>query len=287
MRNGGWLHQLETAPVCIPEITCEKPVPAAPVEVRDRVYRDFLDLLTLSPRHRQELMLKRGLSEETIRKLHFRSTPGVKPWSICKRLTDLGHFLEGIPGFYRAENRRGGYYWTFSMKPGFIIPIFDADGRIQALQSRLDVPDSRGKYRLFSSSAKRNGSSSGTPIHVAKPSRLIDRRVWITEGPLKATIASQYLGAVVLGLIGATTWKPVLEVIERYRKAEIVIAFDMDQTQNVWIARAVKELINELISCGCNIKKAIWKGHKGIDDALLAGEKICVKGVRGNKNAER
>lgn len=280
MRNGGWLHKLETASVYIPEVTCEKPVPAAPVEVRDRVYRDFLDLLSLSPKHRQELMLKRGLSEETIRKLHFRSTPRIeKPWSLCKRLTDLGHCLEGIPGFYRAENRRGGRYWTFSMKPGFIIPILDADGKIQALQTRLDVPDSRGKYRLFSSSAKRNGSSSGTPIHVAKPSRLIDRRVWITEGPLKATIASQYLDAIVLGLIGATTWRPVLAALEGYRGAEIIVAFDMDRKENVWVKRAVRELTIELKRRGHNVNIAVWNGPKGIDDALQAGKEVVLKGI--------
>ncbi|MBM7854909.1 hypothetical protein JOC37_001289 [Desulfohalotomaculum tongense] len=278
VRNGGWLHKLESAPVYIQGVTREKPVPAAPMEVRDRVYRDFLSLLSLSSEHRNELSVNRGLPENVIK--YFRSVPRAeRPWSICKRLIDRGHSLEGIPGFYRAENRRGGCYWTFSMKPGFIIPILDTDGRIQALQTRLDIPDSRGKYRLFSSSKKKAGSCSGVPVHVAKPNKLTDRRIWITEGPLKATIASQYLGAVVLGLIGATTWKPVLEVIEKYRKAEIVIAFDMDQTQNVWIARAVRELINELVSRGCKVMKAVWAGAKGVDDALLAKKKLAQKKI--------
>ncbi|MTI80001.1 MAG: DUF3854 domain-containing protein [Firmicutes bacterium] len=279
VRNGGWLHKLKDSPVNTNEsvVITDKSVPAAPVETKDRVYRDFMSFLTLSSEHQKELSVNRRLPERII-KQYFRSTPKAeRPWTICKRLIDRGHSLEGVPGFYRVKNRKGGYYWTFSMKSGYVFPLLDGKGRIQAIQTRLDVPDTRGKYRLFSSSKKKSGSSSGAPVHVAKPDQLIDQKIWITEGPLKATIASQYLNATVLGLIGATTWRPVLKILESYQVAEVIVAFDMDQKENVWVKRAVKELTQELKHGGNNVKIAAWNEPKGIDDALLANKEVFLK----------
>ncbi|MCL0081287.1 DUF3854 domain-containing protein [Peptococcaceae bacterium] len=285
-KNGGWMHKLQDAPELPPLIESEKPLPTAPVEIRDRVYRDFLNFLNLSQKHHQELLVKRGLSKETIQQMQFRSTPLVeKPWLVCQKLINWGHNLEGIPGFYRVQNSRGGNYWTFSMKPGFIIPIRNKHGKIQALQIRLDKPDSLGKYRLFSSSKKRKGSCSGVPVHIARPrqlTELTDRRIWITEGPLKATIASQHLGAIVLGIIGVSSWKPVLELLQKHSNLEIITAFDTDQVSNIQVKRAVNELTNELLQAKHTAKKAVWNNCNGncngLDDAVLAGEKITLRG---------
>ena len=279
IKNGGWLHKLSepllTAALAAKTVDAAE---IAPLEVRDEIYKSFLNLLTLSPEHKKELA-RRGLNAEQVKESRSVSTVE-KPWSICQKLIDRGYGLSGIPGFYRAPNKHSGYYWTFKMQPGFIIPIKDKTQKIQALQVRLDHPDSKGKYRLFSSSNKRAGSCSGVPVHVALPKEIRDRRVWVTEGPLKATVASQYLGAVVLGLIGVTTWRAVPELLKS-RKPEVVIAFDMDQQSNCWVARAVKELSGKLSLSGHKVILATWKGPKGIDDAVLSGVNIKYREMRG------
>jgi hypothetical protein len=196
-----------------------------------------------------------------------------------KKLIRSGLDLAGIPGFYRAESRYGGSYWTFNSSPGYFIPIRDAQGRIQALQRRMD--DIRnGKYMLFSGHSNRGGCSCGTPAHVARPTEIKDQRVWITEGQLKADIAAAYLDAVVIGAQGATSWKPVVPVVMELGAKEVVIAYDRDQETNKEVARGKRMLVAELKKLGITVREAIWrarsKEEKGIDDALVAGLDIRV-----------
>ncbi|MBO8128052.1 MAG: DUF3854 domain-containing protein [Peptococcaceae bacterium] len=272
-RNGGWVHRNESG---IRVGVSEEPVPAAepaPVAVRDRVYRDLLGLLSLDKQHRDDLV-RRGLKEKEIREM-YRSVPP-EPWVVARELRRMGHDLSGIPGFYRKQGR-WGWYWTFSGKPGYFIPVRDVRGRIQALQVRVDESRSGGKYRMFSSSGRPGGSCSGTPAHVARPSVMKDRRIWVTEGTLKANLAAHFLGAVVVGAVGATCWKPVLPVLEDLGTEKVVLAFDRDQETNPAVARAVSELEKEIRKEGLRVLKAFWpREYKGIDDALAAGVNIRV-----------
>ena len=273
-----YLHWLEPGRVNLPVFTESDSIPAAqtvPVEVRDRVYRTFLDLLYLHPRHREDL-LRRGLAEEEIRKNGYRSVPEAEaPWSICRRLIEMGHDPAGIPGFYKARGPHGGTYWTFDRQPGYFIPVRDEKGRIQALQRRMDNARG-GKYKLFSGHQTRGGCSCGTPAHVAIPAKVKDRRIWITEGPLKADIASQYLGAVVVGALSACTWRPAIPAVLALEAEEVVIALDRDVETNPEVARAYLTLKVELKKHGLAVSRAVWDEKKGIDDALAAGIKVRV-----------
>lgn len=272
-RNGGWVHRNESG---IRVGVSEEPVPAAepaPVAVRDRVYRDLLGLLSLDTRHRDDLV-RRGLKEKEIREM-YRSVPP-EPWVVARELRRMGHDLTGIPGFYLKQGR-WGRYWTFPGKPGYFIPVRDVRGRIQALQVRVDESRSGGKYRMFSSSSRPGGSCSGTPAHVARPAVVNDRRVWVTEGALKADLAAHFLGAVVVGAVGVTCWRPVIPVLEELGAADIVLAFDRDQDVNPVVARAVGELRKAISESGFRVLEASWPREKGIDDALAAGVEIKVE----------
>lgn len=277
--NEAYLHWLGAKSVDIPAIKEKQLTPAvrtAPVEVRDRVYREFLRLLSLYPRHKDDL-IRRGLSEKDIEEKGYKSVPeSNKPWNICRRLMEIGCDLTGIPGFYKARSRYGGTYWTFNQQPGYYIPVLDSKGRIQALQRRMDDPGRGGKYKLFSGYTSQGGCSCGTPAHVARPVKIKDSRVWITEGPLKADIASKYLGAVVVGALGATTWKPVLEVVLELGTREIVVAYDMDAATNPVVNRAEKALKSELRKFGIKVTRAVWRKEKGIDDALVSGVDVRI-----------
>ncbi|KJS10706.1 MAG: topoisomerase [Peptococcaceae bacterium BRH_c8a] len=282
MSNGqiAYLHWLDPGMVNLPAPTRDGLIIAeqtAPVEVRDRVYREFLRLLSLNARHKDDL-LRRGLSEKDIEEKCFKSVPeavpvGNKPWKICRRLIESGYSLTGIPGYYKAYGPYGGTYWTFDRQPGYFIPVLDNKGRIQALQRRMDDPNRGGKYKLFSGHKHQGGCTCGTPAHIARPENLRDQRLWITEGPLKADIASKYLGATLVGALSATTWKPVLDAVLELGAKEIVMAYDMDAATNPIVARSEKALKCELLKHGLKVQRAVWENGKGIDDVLVAMHK--------------
>ncbi|WP_018085703.1 DUF3854 domain-containing protein [Desulfurispora thermophila] len=257
----------------------EQKTDLASVETRDRVYKDFLSLLGLYPQHRQ-VLLRRGLSESEIQVAGYKSTPQQAPWQICQRLIERGHNLKGIPGFYQKTGPRGVRYWTFDGRSGYFIPIRDQHGRIQALQRRMD-DTTAGKYRLFSGHTDHGGCSCGTPAHIARPSRLQDHRIWITEGPLKADIAAGHLGAVVIGALSAQSWQPVLTAVMQLNAKEIVLAYDQDWKTNLRVYQAMATLRKELKKAGLAVNMANWdRQHKGIDDALVAGVAIRVTATR-------
>jgi hypothetical protein len=104
-----------------------------------------------------------------------------------------------------------------------------------------------------------------------------DRRVWVTEGALKADLAAHFLGAVVVGAVGVTCWRPVIPVLEELGAADIVLAFDRDQDVNPVVARAVGELRKAISESGFRVLEASWPREKGIDDALAAGVEIKVE----------
>jgi len=268
-----YLHWLGAGSINVPVIKQKESAPAAqtaPVETRDKVYRSFLRLLYLSASHKKEL-IRRGLSERDITKNGYKSVPEKeKPWNICRRLIEIGHDLSGIPGFYRAKGPYGGLYWTFNRQPGYYIPVLDSNGRIQALQRRMDDPEKGGKYKLFSGYTSRGGCSCGTPAHIARPDKTKDIRIWITEGPLKADIAAKYLSAVVIAAISSAAWKPVVDEVLNLGATEAVIAYDMDSVTNTYVAQAEEALKKELLGKGLKVVRARWKKGKGIDDALVS-----------------
>ncbi|MBE0435846.1 MAG: DUF3854 domain-containing protein, partial [Methylomicrobium sp.] len=191
----------------------------------------------------------------------------------------MGHRLSGIPGFYKATGPRGGRYWSFERQPGYYIPVRDVKGRIQALQRRMDDPGRGGKYKLFSGHKNLGGCSCGTPAHVARPTELKDVRVWITEGPLKANVASRYLSAVVVGALTAPTWRPAIPVVEALGITEVVLSYDQDLRANPDVGRAYRTLKEELKKHGLAVSRAVWdekKGGKGVDDALATGAEVQV-----------
>lgn len=85
----------------------------APLDERDRVYRALLSKLTLASDHRENL-LARGLTDEAIARLGYKSTPVVGFHALAQSLLDEGHTLFGVPGFYRDQDGR----WTASFRCG-------------------------------------------------------------------------------------------------------------------------------------------------------------------------
>lgn len=135
--------------------------PLTGIEERHATYSALLKGLTLASDHRQNLLC-RGLSEEEILRLGYKTTPVLGFSSLAKRLREAGLYLEGVPGFYKKRGQ-----WTIQFPGrGILIPVRDIAGRIQGLQIRLDNVEKR-KFRWLSSAELEEGCGAKTWVHLA------------------------------------------------------------------------------------------------------------------------
>ena len=275
LRNGGWLHQFVAGtPACLASSPVDVTgVPRVPASALDRAYRALLAELDLLPLDRAHLLgPSRGLSLEAVARNGYRSLPGVGRAALCRSLTArVGSALDGVPGFYRAAGRVGEYV-CLAGPAGLLIPVRDVDGRVVGLQVRFAALG-RKKYCWVSSAGRPGGVGSGSPTHVARPIRLRDPGLWVTEGPLKADIAAQRLGAVVLGIAGTAAWRSAhtLDVVQALRPSVVTVAFDQDGHPATF--RHASELALALADTGVRVRLALWRRSrgKGIDDVLIGG----------------
>ena len=128
-----------TAKVLPEQAAIEQSVLASPQEIH-QTFSMLLELLTLTPQHRKHLREVRGLTDEQIERLGYKSTP---PFYLCRslaqKLRSRGCKVEGVPGFYVGKDDK----WTVnfnSVTAGIIIPAKGIDGMIRGAQIRLDTP---------------------------------------------------------------------------------------------------------------------------------------------------
>lgn len=108
----------------VPQTTVECPI--TDIESRHNTYSALLSMLSLAVDHKENL-LSRGLKEQDIIRLGYKTTPIVGMSAIAKQLQSDGLYLAGVPGFYRDKNGS----WTFvHEKRGILIPVRDRLGRI-------------------------------------------------------------------------------------------------------------------------------------------------------------
>lgn len=257
----------------------------ASVYDRNQTYEMMLSMLTLSDKHLDDL-IKRGLSLEQIEKNGYRSTPAYGFEQLTKVLSEKGCVIAGVPGFY--EKREG--VWSVNFKShcsGILIPYRTVSGLIQAFQIRLDNPfiDEKGrktKYIWLSSVDEEKGTSSKSPAHfVGNPCD--DQAVFVTEGGLKADIASALSGRTFVAVAGTgciDSLNEPLEVLKRNGITKVYEALDMDKTVNENVAKAAKKLTTVIKKFGFEVKTTKWnwdknkpEENKGIDDMLLNKQK--------------
>ena len=218
---------------------------AAPVAVRDAVYRAFLDKLNLADDHRQNL-LNRGLSESVITRQGYRTTPVFGVRALAKQLLSEGFGLAGIPGFYRDDTGQ----WVFvSEQRGILIPVRDVQGQIQGLQIRRDNVQKR-KFRWVSSTGRRDGCRSEGWTHFAGPVR---EAILLIEGPLKADVIYHLTGQSVLAVPGVNALLQLEQTLTLLRESgvrKIKTAFDMDFLRNWYVQNGYAELTRLLGELG-------------------------------------
>ncbi len=249
--------------VTVPEpMTIESPL--ADIETRHATYTALLSLLSLANDHITNLK-NRGISDNDIKRLGYKSTPVFGMSSIAGQLLDKGFTLAGVPGFYMDENDK----WVFVLEQrGILIPVRDRYGRIQGLQIRRDNAEKR-KFRWVSSVERKCGCGSTSWVHIAGPIRPV---MLLTEGPMKADVIYALSGLSVIAVPGVNalkSLKPVLEDLKAEGLTTIKTAFDMDLLCNFHVKDGYNALMSLLNEMGFKYMTYLWNPYyKGLDDYI-------------------
>lgn len=274
-----WIHRLNgTACDWAPSLL-EVPAPAcgaAKPETMAAVYSGLMSRLSLSKRHRNDL-LQRGFTDEEITRAQYRTLPLEGRSKIAKSLAQEhgSEACTGTPGLY-MKSEEGRSWWTLAGSPGLLIPLRDEAGRIQAVQIRRDEADGGDRYR-FLSSRKHGGLGPVRGVHVpAHP--LTGDVARLTEGPLKADMATFRTGILTLAVAGVGRWTEALPVLRKFGPARVLIAFDADWRTKAHVARALLAACQGLAEEGFIVAVEAWPedAGKGIDDVLRGGGSLDV-----------
>lgn len=319
----GWWHALDGHQATQEPIAQDKPsesraeVPKAIPADLDEIYRYALSFLEgLNRSHRAHLTSsKRGLSMDQVGargytswcEVHTRYIPSGQTVRNSRRILaerlfqEFGSRFSEVPGFgIRHQTGREPIPWT-SGHSGIYLPAKDTLGRIVGAQIKADKGP---KYSSLSAGPTVTGASSGLLLHCSRPTGYgtplqAARRVWLTEGILKADIASDLLGEVVVASSGQTFDEATLEVYLRaLDPEEVIVALDEDTDKETGSRRAAgrrnteraKLKVAHLVhNMGFRVRVASWnpRDGKGLDDFLLAGHHVSEMKLRVPKVRKR
>lgn len=270
----------------------------APIVYRDAIYRNLLNSLSLSDRHKKDL-IRRGLTEEEIEKGMYKTVPSVgfktyaaKSFYRCDcELTHefCKHSNWGIPGYFNVHNYEPELVRCSS---GYFVPVKNEDGLISGMQIRYDpLPEDAtehqkqvyAKYKWFNSNykGKKDGcTASGCEnIHYACNLKG-EKNIILTEGVLKADIASIIYSRLkgldkpspVMGLVGVYNTDHLAEELTKLKQSgleKVWIAVDMDYRTKPQVAEAMNRIKEIIESVGVEYEVWTWNdAYKGIDDWL-------------------
>ncbi|MBQ9839290.1 MAG: DUF3854 domain-containing protein [Oscillospiraceae bacterium] len=236
--------------------------PITDLDTRHETYTALLSRLSLASDHKQNL-LNRGLTDEMIQCLGYKTTPMVGTTILAKQLLSEGFYLSGVPGFYHNDEGQ----WTFIKNfRGILIPVRNHEGKIQGLQLRRDDVSKR-KFRWVSSAGRQDGSKAECWTHLVGPPQ---ETVIITEGPMKADVIYALTGQSVLAVPGVNSLnhlKATLKYLKENGTKQIMTAFDMDYLTNPHVTNGYRDLSSILATLGLPYGTFLWNpDHKGLDD---------------------
>lgn len=266
------------------------------------------DKTLLSQAHLQHLE-DRGLGDKEIEHGDYFSMPS-RTVRYVKRFFEVlkeryqyePQMVEGVPGFYKMNEKPVGKQYTFVSKKGMGIPIRDAEGRVVGIQIRRDkIKKGESRYIWLSSAFANNeedlsfGTGSQSPIHVSYPEvNKFSNVLFLTEGVFKSEAIARSYGSVAMSLQGIGNWRNDLqntitriEDVEQSTTEHVYLVFDSDIRSNIHVYEATKEIIMYLQVYDdyreLNLYYAWWDTDfgKGIDDLIVAGHQKQLKKVKG------
>lgn len=273
----------------------QPPIKVKPLnlELIDRVYREFLDMLDLSEEDEALLKVREFSKEEIIfykfktfprRTLSFRKAFEEK----IKEIYETEDVLFEVPGFFK----KSGEPFSFGYQSGIIIPCYNYLGQITGLQIRKREKDVDNKYVWFSSAyclkndPKGNyledGMSPGSPAGFEIGKLQFTKKMFITEGFFKAVAIRKRYKMSVITIQGVGNWRPLIGQIEGLREKfsnfdSVIIAYDSDMCYNLNVSNQAMKLGSALMEKGINVEYALWhynEDTKGIDDLIYSMDDI-------------
>jgi hypothetical protein len=186
-------------------------------------------------------------------------------------LVSVGLWLMGS----RWTGRR---WWSVAGARGLVIPLRDCQGRIIGLKVRSDEKDSDQKYTAVSST-KYGGPGPGAPVHVPQHAGMSLEVIRVTEGELKAGVATVLTGVLTIAIPGVSAWRAAVPVLEQLEPRTIWLAFDADWRTNPVVARALAATATALTIQGWSVMVEVWDPAqgKGIDDVVAAGHRPVLR----------
>lgn len=239
----------------------------------DRVYRWVINnLFKLKPEDRESLTKKGIRNLESFGSIRKSLREFSRPYH--------GPNPSGVPGFFK--NNKGDWH-VVTPANGILYPSI-IDGLIRGFQIRADKGGGKKEYKWLTSAGGINRFGKpytldcGTPAtatpHEEWPdeSRETPSRAWITEGLAKAQSIADYYKEYAISVPGVGNWTRAMQRIRELGIKEVVIAFDMDFLTKKEVAAPLEALQSDA-QRDMTVYQARWNPkHKGIDDAILAGD---------------
>jgi hypothetical protein len=216
-------------------------------ELVNKVYALLLDTLSLSDVDRDGLR-RRGLDDSEIDSRGYRTLRNVDRGSAARKVVDrLGDDTFLVPGIVTGTHGPT----IDGTSTGLLIPVRGLAAQIQALKVRR--MSGKAKYCYVTST---NGPSPGSPSHVplgvSPPSSVLR----VTEGELKADVATVLDSTPTIGVPGVTNWRSALPLIRELGAETVILSFDapdvhskepvFDQARDFWQALEQQGLQVEL-----------------------------------------
>jgi hypothetical protein len=217
-------------------------------DVLHKVYSNFLNMLSLSEAHKENLS-QRGLSESEIKLRGYRTLPLRGRSRIARELGGrFGNEIYHVPGFYLKEGDNGKTYLTFAGSPGILIPVRNSDNKILGFKIRVDKPRESGKYVWFSSNGRHGGTGAINSLHFPLFDGGSKDIIRITEGELKADISTALSGIWTWSLPGVNSWRLALPALDEVKPEKVIVAFDSDYWENRNVASHLVAFMEDLQS---------------------------------------
>ncbi len=219
----------------------------------NEAYSCLLSNLDLGQFHKENL-LKRGLTDSQISTNQYKSYSLLRRRQLALKLQHLfgEHICKDIPGMYKDS--RGVF--VIGGCPGLLIPVRDPSARIVALKIRC-YSSTSSRYSYLSSKSH-GGKSPGHPLHFPLAFDFNSKLIRITEGELKADIATVLSGTPTISIPGILSWRMAIPVLKSLKPETVRLAFDMDFKTNPDVARALIAAFDEIKSLGFNTEVETW-----------------------------
>lgn len=218
-------------------------------ELLHATYSELLHRLTLSETDMTNL-IGRGLAEYEIHKREYRTLLPADRDSVAESVAaTIGKDILDVPGFVQ----RGRDIQLSIRSSGLLVPLRDLQGRINALKIRQGC---RPKYIYLSGG---DGPSCGSPIHVPVGITGPCETVRITEGELKADVATCLSGIPTIGVPGISNWKQAPNICSELGAKTVVVSFDApDVIDKPAVLEQTEALVHALRSNNFETEMEVW-----------------------------